>query len=59
MRKAPHAFHAPHPEMTLKSAAACVKATSQSSTARPQEKNFLKFVMPGLDPGIHVLMAQR
>src|SRR5664279_396259 len=30
--------HAPHPRMTLKSAAACVKATSRSSTARPQEK---------------------
>jgi hypothetical protein len=32
------ACHAQHPEMTLKSATPCVKATSRSSTARPQEK---------------------
>src|ERR1700733_1769610 len=43
-------------EMTLKSAAPCVKATSRSSTARPQEKDFRsRIVMPGLVPGIHVL----
>src|SRR5437588_12917567 len=30
--------HAPQPEMTLKSATPCVKPTSRSSTARPQEK---------------------
>src|SRR5260370_42655568 len=33
--------HAPHPRMTLKSAVPCVKATSRSSTARPQEKDSL------------------
>jgi hypothetical protein len=33
--------HAPHPGMTLKSGAPCVKATSRSSTARPQEKTSL------------------
>src|SRR5258705_3743551 len=30
--------HAPHPNMTLKSAVPGVKATSRSSTARPQKK---------------------
>jgi hypothetical protein len=43
--------------MTLKSAAPCVKATSHSSTARPQEKeseirfHSAKLVVPGLVPG--------
>src|ERR1700686_2105286 len=36
--EAPHAHREARPEMTLKSAVACVKATSRSSTARPQEK---------------------
>src|SRR5229473_1398371 len=40
MRKRRTLCHAPHPKMTLKSAAPCVKATSHSSTARPQEKAF-------------------
>src|SRR5881397_3023063 len=34
-------FPAPHPKTTLKSAVPCVKATSHSSTARPQEKDSL------------------
>jgi hypothetical protein len=37
-QEAPYAHREAHPEMTLKSAVACVKATSRSSTARPQEK---------------------
>jgi hypothetical protein len=36
--EAPHAHREAYPEMTLKSVVACVKATSRSSTARPQEK---------------------
>jgi hypothetical protein len=42
-----------HPKMTLQSAKPCVKATSRSSTARPQEKAecgaAAEFVMPGHD----------
>jgi hypothetical protein len=40
--QAPHASpRGAFVKLTLKSAAACVKATSRSSTARPQEKDFL------------------
>jgi hypothetical protein len=42
MRRTLH--RAAYLKMTLKSGAPCVKATSRSSTARPQEKNEIKSV---------------
>jgi hypothetical protein len=49
--QAPHASARRFCGLTLKFRAACVKATSRSSTAHPQEM----LVMPGLVLGIRVL----